>query len=388
MREVDAMDHSPAASLLWLCSILNADERTVQKGVELLGDRDEACLELAQTANFHRVGGYLQSALRHFPRALVPDAFLSYVDFIAERNALRNGLLKRQIVEIGLCLNKRGIVPMLLKGGAFLITDTAEPPGGRMPLDLDFMVEPDCFDKAIEALAAIGYQVVEHTNGDITHAHGLFHPERPAPIDLHRTLGRQWRLVTVQDAWARAERLEFPEARMLVPSPTHRLFHAIFHSELQHRRYILGQISVQLLIDIARILETYGSAVDLDELIHTFVKGRSVHVYSAALYATYRLLGAGELDAIPNQARPRRHHARCLAQLRFPVVRRMIETAGIVSHPASRYHVGYKFHCEDTVWRLALMRSAYPFMQAIHYKWRVADKIVQTWKDLSVQLQP
>src|ERR1700743_829752 len=52
----------------------------------------------------------------------VPDDARRYIQFIFERNVIRNNRLTTQLVETVETLNERGIVPTLLKGAAMLWT--------------------------------------------------------------------------------------------------------------------------------------------------------------------------------------------------------------------------------------------------------------------------
>ena len=369
------------AHFLSLCALLRPADGPVPAALDHPGDREDAWIAVAGLANSQRVSGYLHAALTQ-RRSRTPFGFGDYALVVAEANARRNMAIIDQLIEIGRCLNAAGIIPMAIKGAAFLL-DTNGAVSNRMPLDLDIMVEERHFGAAIAALMAAGYCLSE-AEDNRAHAQNLFHPERPMPVDVHRTFGRQRSLVPSSEVWMDAVPAASHTVRLLLPSPAHRLFHAIFHADLQNRFHSLGHISLQLMLDIAELLTRYP-AMDIRAVENLFEAKGFGHIFSSAMYAAHATVGApGPAWSACETAR--RHYRRCLLQLRYPLVHRLVGGAWMLGHPFGRFKVGYSYFCEDDNLRLNLARLILPIRLIQKHRRNFFSKVALSWADLSAKL--
>ena len=111
-----------------------------------------------------------------------------------ELNALRNGTLRQQQIEITELLNAARIIPVWLKGATHLI-DPEWKSSDRMMLDLDFWIpDPEDQRTALSELKRAGYERMPEYDSDdpygAMHHHfaPLIRQDRPAPLELHRNV--------------------------------------------------------------------------------------------------------------------------------------------------------------------------------------------------------
>lgn len=370
--------HPRATDLRLLCALLES-RRLPTWAKTALSDED-AWLRIASEANFQRVGAYLDAAL-HRHGVVPPPEFGGYARLIRQRNECRNRALADQMVEIAHDLNGAGIIPMLLKGSAFII-ERGRGSDGRMPVDIDFMVEQHQFERAMAVLHATGYEETEAASRWLVHARNLFRPDRLAPVDIHRTFGRQRRMLPPELAWQSAQPVTIGGARMLMPTPTHRLFHAIFHAELQSRFHSLARLSVQMMLDVEALTERANS----DAVLAMFDSEGLRHVGASALHAADELLGVRIDLARRDREIGRRHLAQAMRRLDHRGLRRLRTGTWILTQPLSRFNLGYRFQCEDDLWRLRLLRIAYPIVQAAQLRGQMPRKVADLWRSLSPQV--
>lgn len=363
---------------LSLCALLRADAGPERPDPARLGDDEADWHALAALANSQMVGGYLHDALGR-TACPAPAGFIDYAELVAAANGRRNLAIRDQLVEIAGLLNAFDIVPMAIKGAAFL-ADIGGETSKRMPLDLDILVEPSRYEAATRALLAAGYRPSEPEDGR-AHAQNMFHPERPVPVDLHRTFGRQRTLLPTEEVWSAAAPAVLPGVELRIPAPAHRLLHMIFHAQLQNRFHMLGRISLQLMLDMADLTARYPD-LDAESVRKRFASKGFEHIYSSASYAAYMTVGTLAGRARPPQG-GRAHYKRCLAQLRHPGLQRLVKTGWLLSHPFGHYKVGYRDGCEEDALRLTLLRIAQPLRLARQYRSRLGGRVVLAWNELS-----
>ena len=88
----------------------------------------------------------------------LPDELRCYLSGLHNLNVQRNGLIKQQAEEIITSLNRVGIEPILLKGGALLLTNAFSDFGTRIMEDLDIMVLGTDVEQSWKTLSSLGYR--------------------------------------------------------------------------------------------------------------------------------------------------------------------------------------------------------------------------------------
>jgi ABC-type proline/glycine betaine transport system ATPase subunit len=96
--------------------------------------------------------------------AVVPADTLDFFDGVATLNRQRNEKIHAEAINLALILNRMDIVPVLLKGGANLLSGLYADSAHRMMTDLDVLVPAqrllDCVAELRRIFAAVGKTVV------------------------------------------------------------------------------------------------------------------------------------------------------------------------------------------------------------------------------------
>src|SRR5439155_6543383 len=138
--------------------------------------------------------------------------------------------------------NERGVVPLLLKGAAFLLDGTFADPGARMMHDLDILVPRADLDGAIAALVTAGYALVPSPTMDSDHERSLQRATDAGAVDLHFELGEAplTAVLPTIEALSEASERSLDGVTYRVLAPTHALLHNIVHSEVQDLNHAVG----------------------------------------------------------------------------------------------------------------------------------------------------
>ena len=125
----------------------------------------------------------LFSALAHSGEIdRLPYDVREYLEFIHDRNWERNVRLRAQLAEAVAALNRRGIVPLLLKGAVPLFLSPASRIPARMTSDLDLSVEAAEEADAQECLGELDYI-------PLAGARGMARPQDVGVLELRRSQG-------------------------------------------------------------------------------------------------------------------------------------------------------------------------------------------------------
>ncbi|MBT8112705.1 MAG: nucleotidyltransferase family protein [Gammaproteobacteria bacterium] len=238
---------------------------------------------------------------------LIPDDFLSYVQHLHEINCNRNEMMRRQLINAVLVINKLNIKPLLMKGAAQLFLNTFSNVGDRLLTDLDILVPSDEIKHISNELIAVGYELNEDKIHFIeTHHHypPLIKQDECAMIELHRDLmfREQQHVFPTEYAWEKGIDIALPnlaEAKVLVP--TYRVFHSFLHRCVVDKLYQKGQIEIRQMHELARAHFMYSSEIDWEEMFE-YAHNHGVHrqLY-ANLYAASKFMRIHDLEKILNK---------------------------------------------------------------------------------------
>jgi Uncharacterised nucleotidyltransferase len=346
---------APSESLRILCLCLGALHapaapetlrRAVEQGVDWVG--------LATLANAHLVGPALWIAFeRHAMLPDLPGDFRDYLGAIHRANAIRLETMRSQAGRAFAALNAGGIAPLVLKGGARLVE--AMPEAGHMMADLDLLVEQQRFDAALAALGRLGYRRAEEDGDQPRHAVTLRHPDELAAIDLHRDIGPQRDFIPLAEAVRSAAPMTVEGCRLRLLSPTHRVMHVFFHSQIHDRGQIGGVVPLRPLEHFAWLVARHGQAVDWTGIARACSSLRLRAAWEAWLYLADRCLATGAAVPMRPTRGARLHYRRCLLQADLPRVNAVLRAAGAVTGPFSYATITYKYRCGGS--RLGLYRA-------------------------------
>ena len=90
----------------------------------------------------------------------LPTKLVTFMKEITDLNRDRNMQIIKQINSLNTLLKKRGVNPIFLKGGSYLIHGLYEDPAERMVGDIDFLVSKNEFDLAAKILTDNNYKPV------------------------------------------------------------------------------------------------------------------------------------------------------------------------------------------------------------------------------------
>lgn len=320
----------------------------LKRGIDWVG--------LAAVANACLVAPALWLALeRKGLLAVVPDDFRDYLAAIHRANAARLAAMRRQAQRVLAAVNAQGTVPILLKGGARLFEAGSEDAGGRMMADLDMLVEEPHLGEALAALSRLGYVVVEEAHDRRRHAVALRHPDEPAAIDLHRDAGPQRDFIPLADVIADAAPGAADGCRYRIPSPTHRVMHLFFHSQIHDRGHVKGIIPLRHLEDFAWIAARHAQAIDWPAIRRACDRAGLHRAWDSWLDLAARCLGVAPPTPVRQPRLAWLHYRRCLLQMDHRWLEAFLGAATAATEPLAYASIDYKYGCGPG--RAALFRA-------------------------------
>jgi hypothetical protein len=286
----------------------------------LRGAPDPSCdwTEVLRLANDHLLTPALWEAL---DEGVLPEDVRDYLATLHRLNGERNQALRRQVLELIAALNRRDIVPALLKGGLCLFDGPYADPAARMMRDLDILVPSQARDEAIGVLHALGYRLVQGYGTD-HHAFGDFaRPGDPGSVDLHTELVDPAHLLPALEVWCRGTVRTIESVRYVAPSGTDRVLHNVLHAQLHHLgNFYRGTLQVQQAYELDRLARHFGPAIDWPFIEQRLRTHRLTAVLESYLLAAHRLFGLDWPLAQPAGLAARFHYRRCALQVGSPLL--------------------------------------------------------------------
>jgi len=259
----------------------------------------------------------------------LPEDLMAFLAEIAGANRVRNAALRRALWKIAAALNAIGVTPLVLKGGAFLADPAAEDAGWRFMSDLDLLVEEPRLQDCVRAVAALGFKAVREDYEPEHEAHfpPLLSPCRTFSIELHTRLFAVHEIAAPVSAWlAEAGTLDDGRgARLLIPSPGHRLAHLVAHAQIHNRFHMMRRVVLRDLLDFGALLAAHGEAIAWRQVLAAFPGRRERDAALSFLAAWSRIVGRRSPVAL--SARHRRWAAAALGRLSRPVWQRRLLVA-------------------------------------------------------------
>lgn len=155
-------------------------------------------------------------------------------------------------------LNENGIVPVLLKGAAFLCYYAPGLP--RMMGDLDICIDPDHFDKAVSVLYGIGYKFLCDTG-----YHVAVQCEK-LDIDVHRCMYKN-RGDVGADIYDRLIECTFLGSKVYVPAPEDMLLHQLVNRGQDICQLLHMKRHYKWIVDCCSILKSFKERPDTISLM-------------------------------------------------------------------------------------------------------------------------
>ena len=271
----------------------------------------------------HLVTPALMVALTH-KRLIrhIPEEPQQYMSSIYEMNALRNASLLAQLEQAIRRLNGGGIVPVLLKGAAYLKEGVFKDSAARIFSDLDLLIAENEIPLALKILSGLGYRPAEDGTDYRRHRHvpPMFRPGDYGAIEVHRRCLRK-DLEVVLGAGAVWEGLLNRKENGLhyrVLSPTHMVLLSFLHSQVIDRLGETCTIGLRPIQDLLALDSAYGKLIDWNEIC-VRLEGHPVDDhFRNYLFAASRLAGFKVQPKIRFSGKQWLHYSLSLARIGWP----------------------------------------------------------------------
>ncbi len=328
----------------------------------------------------------LWNALKH--KNLVDgldDDLKFYLSGFYDLNRQRNILIRRQAEQIVGALNESGIEPILLKGAALMFMDEAGAGGYRIMSDIDILAREEDVQKYQEVLISLGYEVYDQDlaathDSWLQHLPPMTRAGDPASIELHTGLFHVYDdsgILSNSECFQRARSLQSGSLSFKVLSPTDFIIHNVTHSEINHKNFSLGNVSLRSLYDFATLSGSKQDEIDWDFIEGKMLRHGVRRVYSSYIYMASVLLGAKTPPGFQPSLNDRMHLRRCLLVQRFSWLGAIFSywplsgwKLKIVFRNLTYKGLKKRYGCPNTFWAINKMR--------FRYLWFVFKKYVLT----------
>lgn len=260
----------------------------------------------------------LKSLVDDFPRDVPPDV-ASYINHLFERNLIRNTRLKAQLKQIMLALNEEGIIPVLLKGSALLATNDRPSAAYRLISDLDILVAPNEFDKALNCSIRLGYRVHYRSSREAAKTYAdLGRPEDAAMIDLQQERpGHRFFYRSHRSPEHYCRRLNGAQGEAYVPTARYQALMLVFHDAFQDYDYWLGIIDLRHLLDLRDLINAPDGS-NWNDLLSLTPSRLARNALAAQFLTLQSLLGVAPPLDLAGELVPRLQCRRRILQARKP----------------------------------------------------------------------
>lgn len=300
----------------------------------------------------------------------VPEASRSSLKRRFTLNTLLNERIKKQAVEIVAALNRRDIEPIIIKGGLHLFEAESETIGTRVMGDLDIIVSASEMETAIKGLLEIGFEPDE-AEEDWTYHYRPLVRASSVPIDVHQYVGEQKSILPQEEAASAALPVLAGDLRLRSLCPTHRIFHNVFHSQIQDRAHELGSLGLKQLLDLSNIVLQHGPTIDWQELGLRMEKGGLSREWNARMFQMATLLDVPMTAGMSPTARSKFHNWRCLHQMRWPWLAELAIAWAAATQP-------FKTHAMDLIYGCGtnpIKVNAYRLRHAGYMLWKYRGQL-------------
>lgn len=240
----------------------------------------------------------------------LPQDVGEYLRFVHDCNRERNLRLRAQLGEAIAALNRRDIVPLLLKGAVPLFLSPAGRVPSRMTSDLDLAVEP-----AEEAAARICLEELGYV--EVAGARGMARQQDVGMLELRpsRASGFEPPMLVQRDG-----------LQVKIPPVQSRALHWMVHDLLKEGDYWRGRIDLRHLHDLAQLAES--DDVDWTAL-QASVSDRSVrNALDTQLLALHHFFGTGIPAKCAQRPMVRFQHWRRIFTATHPIIGGPLRLAG------------------------------------------------------------
>jgi hypothetical protein len=273
-------------------------------------------------ANEYQVASAIPLALHELQlRGALPQATLDYFDGFAAEIRRRNERGTKQAIEVAKILNRIGVSPILLKGGANLMCGLYADIAARVMADLDILVPAERVEECNAQLRNAGFQALTHYR----HPRGHHFPplgrhDLPLPLELHhQVLAHPYgAFLTAEEMREKARVLDRHGASIAVPSATHSVMLNVAHTQLSNHDYLYGRIDLRALLDFALLSRAYAKEIDWYEIWQRFVLRRGGVALNYHMLCARNLLHTRIYESGPTEPMATLLYRRATYLVRYP----------------------------------------------------------------------
>lgn len=264
---------SRTAAFEFLCECLSCpgEPESLRRRVEA---RDFRWTSFATVAHEYLVASAVPFSLQDIElRKALPQATLEYFDGVARTVRRCNAQVMDEAVEVAAILNRIGVTPVFLKGGANLLRGLYPDPAMRQMVDLDVLVPHNRIDDCIACLHDDGFrQLHDYRHPRAHHAPALGRPNLPLPIELHhQVLAHPYnKFLTAEEVQTTSVILDGYDSVIAVPSVTCSFIQNVAHAQLGNHDYLYGRIDLRALLDFSLLAKIYAQEIDWDAIRRRF----------------------------------------------------------------------------------------------------------------------
>ncbi len=307
----------------------------------------------------------------------LPDAVRGALQRRYQMNAILNERIRAEADHVAEICRGVGVTPVALKGGAFLYEAGQDTIGARAMRDLDVLIPEASLQDVADAMMKDGYRIKDGEDEDWNYAFpALERSGGIVAVELHRYVGQQRNLLRPEAVWPDVRPLDGSGGTVQSLSPTHRVWHNVFHSQIQDRGHLFAFVWLRQLLDLAEICGRHTDDIDWEVLEGLFASAGLGHILPARLYQAQKLLGLAWPLAVRPGLRAKTHHRRSIFIVRSRWALWLSRLAAGITAPLKKYHLDLLYNCgTDSFWRLLRWRIKHTFRVIQSYRGSVLRRV-------------
>ena len=250
---------------------------------------------LIEAASSQLVTPALGFALRG--RTDLPQEIADYLAAVLFLTRERNDFILGGLAKTLEAFRAVGIRPVLMKGGASIVSGLYPDPAMRIVTDIDLLITINQTDEAARLLANIGFIPFQSNSVNYSQHHHLrpqYDPATGLVIELHvRPLLNRWhRLIDARTMIDEARVTPFCGDMVFIPSPTHRVIQNIVHNQLSDGNYARRRIDARQMLELAALIYRHSGEIDWLALRGAFNQNDQLITLQDTLEIAENLFGA------------------------------------------------------------------------------------------------
>lgn len=276
-----------------LCKLISNENINGDEFDNLLNS-DDRLLSLIYLLNKHWLMATFEQKIKENHLWLALDEHLqSYILEITEVYKVRSINISNEINFIIETLNNNNIHSILIKGGANLFNNVANPPYTRFMSDVDILIPQESIIKAYDLLKSIGYTNLSEEDSLIAKEHhhlpALFNiTEGSCQIELHKDILMKTSsyLLSTKEAILKSEPLQINNKLFSHQlHPNHQLILAIVHAEVSDHGYAENFLNLKMLYDLTQIIKRFDDRLNWEIIYKKFEDENSSEILVSVLYS-------------------------------------------------------------------------------------------------------